>query len=88
MKATFRERMHETSDDPQWDWVLAGDNGEPLSRSTESYDDKRDMLHCFELTTGTKVQTVKNEENETITAAVKPGSYAVIEVEWEILAHD
>lgn len=37
---------------PNHRWVLSGDNGEPLSMSSEGYVRRIDCIHGFVLTTG------------------------------------
>lgn len=54
MKVTFTEGRTEPSEkhpegQPDWRWTLDGDNGEPLSVSSEGYVDKRDAQHGFGL---------------------------------------
>ena len=78
--ATFRQRRHENQDRLQWDWVLRdGSNDEPIARSTESYNNKGEAIHGFELTTGTKLS------GEGLTASASGGIQNVrsIQVEWE-----
>lgn len=79
MRATFTQRREEGQDRLQWRWTLEGDNHEPLSRSTEGYDNKADAVHCFELTTGTQISS------SGLTASASGGIQEIrsIELVWQ-----
>lgn len=40
----------------QWRWTLDADNHEPLSMSSEGYNNVADAIHGFELSTGSVIE--------------------------------
>jgi hypothetical protein len=80
MKVVFRERLHKNRDEEdqiQYDWVVYGDNDEPMGRSTESYDDEADSLHCFELITGLSLDVAGTHGLPLTASGVGPRFFVV-----------
>lgn len=64
-KATFTQRGEPGQERRQWRWTLtAVANGEPLSMVSEGYNNFSEMVHCFEVSTGSLVVETEVQEGE------------------------